>query len=58
MTHAGPRSWQPEPIDLANHADLNAFAARLCVTPNELREIIEEMGERDFHRTPDLGASE
>ena len=42
-----PRSWRPsEHIDLANDAEVNAWAARLCVTPGELREIIEEMGDR------------
>jgi hypothetical protein len=40
---AEPRSWQPsEHIDLANDAEVSAWAARLCVTPGELREIIEE----------------
>jgi len=41
------RSWRPsEAIDLANDAQVGAWAARLCVTPGELREMIEEMGDR------------
>jgi hypothetical protein len=41
------RSWQPSgDIDLANDAEVGAWAACLCLTPSELREIIEELGDR------------
>ena len=40
-----PRSWS-EDIDMANDAEVSARAARLRVTPSELREIVEEMGDR------------
>ena len=39
------RSWR-EDVDLESDADFSARAARLCVTPQELREIVEEMGDR------------
>ncbi len=40
------RSWLDESIDPANETDLRRWAARYCVTPNELREILEEIGDR------------
>ncbi len=46
-THSEPRSWQSnEDIDMANDAEVNIRAARLNVTPDELREIVEEIGDR------------
>ena len=46
-TRIEPRSWLPsEHIDLANDAEVSALAARLSVTPGELREIFKELGDR------------
>jgi 2-hydroxychromene-2-carboxylate isomerase len=46
-----PRSWS-EDIDMANDAEVSARAARLGVTPSELREIVEEMGDRSARVAP------
>ena len=53
-----PRSWRPSgDIDLANDAEVSAWAARLCLTPGELREIIEEMGDRTAYVAAEPGLS-
>ena len=33
-------------VDVADEAALRRWASRLCVTPNELLEILEENGDR------------
>lgn len=46
-TRSELRSWRPDKdIDMANDAEVGAWAARLYVTPDELREIVEEIGDR------------
>ena len=57
-TRTEPRSWRPsEQIDLAIDAEVSAWAARLCLTPGELREIIEEMGDRTTPIGAEAGVS-
>jgi hypothetical protein len=51
-------SWWPGgQIDLANDAEVRAYAARLCVTPGELLEIIEELGDRAAYGAAEAGYS-
>ena len=39
--------WGPaETLDMNDESQMRDWARRLCVTPNELREMIEEMGDR------------
>lgn len=46
-TRSEPRSWRPDTdIDMANDSEIDVWAARLYVTPNELRQIVEEIGDR------------
>jgi DNA-binding response OmpR family regulator len=37
---------------MADGADVGAMAARLCVTPDELRQILEEVDDRTAHVAP------
>lgn len=43
-------------IDLADEADVRRWAARFCLTPNELRETIEEAGAFRAGRNAELDA--
>ncbi|THD53122.1 response regulator [Phenylobacterium sp.] len=46
-TRSELRSWRPnKDIDMANDAEVSTWAARLYITPDELREIVEEIGDR------------
>ncbi len=46
-TRSELRSWRPnKDIDMANDAEVSTWAARLDVTPDELREMVEEIGDR------------
>lgn len=46
-TRSELRSWRPnEDIDMANDGEVSIWAARLHVTPDELREIAEEIDDR------------
>ena len=41
------RAWRaPRADGFPDEAELRLWARRLCVTPNELREMIEEEGDR------------
>ncbi|MFI4936214.1 MAG: hypothetical protein ACHP7N_16500 [Caulobacterales bacterium] len=43
---AEPRHWRPgDAIDITGETDLRRWAKRLCVTLNELLEILEETGD-------------
>ncbi|MFI4974782.1 MAG: DUF3606 domain-containing protein [Caulobacterales bacterium] len=53
---AEPRHWRPaETIDVTNDADVREWATRLCVTPNELREMVEELGDRTARVATEVG---
>jgi hypothetical protein len=53
-----PSSWQPiGEVDLANEAEVSAWAARLRLTASELREIIDEMGDRAAYGATEAGVS-
>lgn len=46
-TSGEPRSWRPDnDIDAADGAEIAARAARLDVTPDELREMVADVGDR------------
>ncbi len=48
--------WKPANIlDVNDDSQLRECARRLCVTPNELREMIEEMGDRPARLATELG---
>jgi hypothetical protein len=44
-----------ETIDSTNEAEVRRWAARLCVTPAELREIIAEIGDRTARVATECG---
>jgi len=45
-TRSELRSWRPDKdVDMASDVEVGIWAARLHVTPDELREIVEEIGE-------------
>lgn len=55
MEHAN-RPWRPsETIDVGNEAQVRSWARRLHVTPSELREIIEECGDRAARVATEVG---
>jgi hypothetical protein len=44
-----------ETIDPTNPAEVRSWAARLCVTPAELREMIAEVGDRTARVATECG---
>jgi uncharacterized protein DUF3606 len=49
-------AWRPgETIDVTNDVEVREWAKLLCVTPNELREIIEEIGDRSARVATECG---
>ena len=44
-----------DPLDIGDDAQIRDWARRLCVTPNELREMIEELGDRPARIATELG---
>jgi len=58
MYHYGkpPVSWRPsDRIDVTNEEDIRQWARRLCVTPNELHEMIEEIGDNSARMATEFG---
>ena len=48
--------WKPaDTLDVEDDTQIRDWARRLCVTPNELREMIEEMGDRPARIATELG---
>jgi hypothetical protein len=48
--------WKPaDTFDVNDDRQIRDWARRLCVTPNELREMIEEMGDRPARIATALG---
>ena len=48
--------WKPaDTLDLNDDSQIRDWARRLCVTPNELREMIEELGDRPARIATELG---
>jgi len=50
--------WRPgETIDITNDVEVREWAKLLCVTPNELREIVAEIGDRSARVATECGVS-
>ena len=50
------RSWRPsETIDLSNDRDVREWARRLCLTPDELREMVEDLGNSSARIATEFG---
>ena len=48
--------WKPaDTLDITDDVQIRDWARRLCVTPSELREMIEEMGDRPARIATALG---
>ena len=48
--------WKPaDTLDINDDSQIRDWARRLFVTPNELREMIEEMGDRPPRIATELG---
>ena len=52
----GHRRWKRgETIDVSNEAEVRNWARRLHLTPNELREMIDEVGDRSARVATEVG---
>ena len=48
--------WRPrETIDLTNESDVRQWAKRLCLTPAELREMVEDLGDSSARIATEFG---
>lgn len=50
------RVWRPsDTLDINDEVEVREWARRLCVTPGELREMVEELGDRSARIATELG---